>query len=86
VVAEWDKLAVSHKGNLRACFDHLASTPLDTATDPERCHRLKPSKKLGYVEYLQYEVGGGARVWYLVDEDQKLVTVHAVYTGHPSRT
>lgn len=86
VYAEWDKLAVSHKGNLVACFDHLATCPTDATLDPDRCHQLKPARRLGYIEYWQYEVGGGARVWYLVDEDTKTVCIHAVLTSHPSRT
>ena len=86
VVTEWDKLAVSHKGNLLACFDHLATHPNDATIDPDRCHQLKPSRYVNYIEYWQYEVGGGARVWYLVDEDQKRVEIHKVFTGHPKVT
>ena len=86
VEAGWDRLVVSHEGGIRTCFDHVATNPKGRPIDPERCHKLRPTKKLGYRDLWQYEVGGGARVWYSVDDDRHIVIIEEVHAGHPNRT
>lgn len=60
-------------------------------TEPERHHRLKG--KLGSamlkgepVERWQFEVTGGGRIWYLIDDEARTAWVTYAGTGHPKRT
>ena len=64
VVSQWDALCSSYSGNARRCYDHLAQTPYDRPSNPDRGKLLRGSRRLGGRQLRQYEVGGGARVWY----------------------
>ncbi|AQZ65657.1 unnamed protein product [[Actinomadura] parvosata subsp. kistnae] len=68
----WDHLSRHATGNLRRAFDKIRSAPRAT-DDPQRHHRLKGA--LGFtawkgqmLERWQYEVTGGGRIWYLIDD------------------
>jgi len=86
VVSQWDALRSTHENALRRCYDHLAQTPYDRPQNPDRGHALRGTRRLGGRTLLQYEVGGGARVWYTVNEDLHIVIVEEVFPGHPKAT
>lgn len=82
VESDWDKLCLTHHNNMRRCFDFLATTPLSRPIDSGRSGTLRAN----LVHFRQYEVGDGQRVWYTVDEVNKIVTVHRVFLHHPKDT
>jgi mRNA-degrading endonuclease RelE of RelBE toxin-antitoxin system len=86
VVSQWDALCSTYPGPARRCYDHLAQTPYDRPPNPARGHALRGSKRLGGRELIQYEVGGGARVWYKVDDERHIVVIQEVFPGHPKAT
>ncbi|MGH8909794.1 MAG: hypothetical protein ACRD0K_25700 [Egibacteraceae bacterium] len=85
----WEQLRRPAPGALLEAWRHLR-------TDPRRRDRrqrpLKGSdlgvRKIGgqVLEQWQYEVTGGGRIWYCIDEQQ--VTVRLTWAGadHPTRT
>lgn len=85
VAERWERLVTRFQGNARRCFDHLARTPHRPTLDLGRCGPLlaRAFRERGI---WQYEVGGAARVWYRVDEEQMIVEIVEVHLGHPSAT
>jgi hypothetical protein len=86
----WEHLARQAPGNLRRAFDALRADPR-CATNPDRQHRLKGALgsamlKGEQVERWQYEVTGGGRIWYLVDDRNRTVWLSYAGTGHPKAT
>lgn len=86
----WDHLSRHAAGNLRRAFDKIRSTPRAT-DDPERQHRLKGGLgstvwKGQALERWQYEVTGSGRIWYLVDETDRIAWITYAGTGHPKAT
>ncbi len=77
VAKQWRALTVSHGGKLREYYDHLSETP--TKPLGERIFPLKGTQNAGVWEC---EVGGGARFFYVVDEERKRVIVKVVSTSH----
>lgn len=67
-------------------WDFLTKTPLDRST---ACHPLKGDLAEVTIdgakhERWQYELPGGARIWYAVHE--KVVLIERVHTSHPNET
>ncbi|MEV4710543.1 hypothetical protein [Micromonospora sp. NPDC049374] len=86
----WEHLARQAPGNLRRAFETLRVAPR-SRTSPERQHRLKGTlASAGWkgqeLERWQYEVTGGGRIWYLVDDERRTVWLTYVGTGHPRET
>lgn len=86
----WDQLARQAPGNLRRAHDVIRANPRSTAA-PERHHRLKGSLASGgwkgrQLERWQYEVTGGGRIWYLVDDERRTAWITYAGTGHPRET
>lgn len=86
----WDHLARHVAGNLRRAFDKIRSAPRAT-DDPARHHRLKGTLgssvwKGQTLERRQYEVTGGGRIWYLVDDANRTAWITHAGTGHPKAT
>lgn len=73
----WRDLIASHGGKLRHYYDYLSQTP--QKPDGERVFPMKGKKMAGVWEC---EVGGGARLFYTVDEQQKSVLIREVRTAH----
>jgi len=83
----WEELCRQAPGNTRRAWEEIGTEPRPFPTT-ERQHRLK-GKELGTVKGLeqwQYEVTGGGRIWYLVDDDRKTVWIRLAGTGHPKAT
>lgn len=88
--AGWEHLARHAPGNLRRAYDAIRANPR-SRTAPDRQHRLKgglgtATWKGEEYEQWQYEVTGGGRVWYLVDNERRTVWVTYAGTGHPRET
>ncbi len=88
--AGWEHLAKQAPGNLRRAYDAIRASPRAT-TNPDRQHRLKGQLasmvwKGNTLEQWQYEVTGGGRIWYLIDDVQRTVWIVHAGTGHPKIT
>lgn len=86
----WEQLARHAPGNLRRAYEAIRTAPR-AMTSPERQHRLKGDLgtavwKGAHYERWQYEVTGGGRVWYLVDEEHRTAWITYAGTGHPRAT
>ena len=60
-------------------------------SSPERHHRLKGSLgtatwKGESLERWQYEVTGGGRIWYVIDDARRSAWITYAGTGHPKAT
>ncbi len=74
---EWRDLSVSHAGNLRRYYDYLERTP--KTPEGERVYPMKGDELAGL---WGCEVGGGARFYYRVDEEEHIVLVREIRTSH----
>lgn len=86
----WEQLARQVPGNLRRAYEVLRAAPR-ARTAPDRQHRLKGSLasaswKGQELERWQYEVTGGGRIWYLVDDDRRTLWLVYAGAGHPRET
>jgi hypothetical protein len=86
----WEELGRHATGNLRRAFDAIRANPRGR-TSPERHHRLKGNLgtavwKGECLERWQYEVTGGGRIWYLIDDEARVAWITYAGTGHPKAT
>jgi mRNA-degrading endonuclease RelE of RelBE toxin-antitoxin system len=86
---DWDELCQRAAGNTRAAYEQMRSQP--RPPEDRRHKRLRGSlgtRKLDSreLEQWQIEVMGGARIWYLVDDDKHTVWVVHAAPGHPKAT
>ncbi|MFY1695425.1 MULTISPECIES: hypothetical protein [unclassified Solwaraspora] len=86
----WETLARQAAANLRRAYDTIRAQPR-ARQSTERHHRLKGSLATGswkgqVYERWQYEVTGGGRIWYLVDDDRRTAWLTYAGTGHPRET
>ncbi len=77
-------------GNLRRAFDAIRAHPRSRSA-PERHHRLKGSPgtatwKGEPLERWQYEVTGGGRIWYVIEDARRTAWITYAGTGHPKAT
>ncbi|MGH8901772.1 MAG: hypothetical protein ACRDYA_08825 [Egibacteraceae bacterium] len=86
----WEQLAAQAPGPLREAWLVLRLDPRDGAPR-NRMHRLKADFKNRAVagtsyEQWQYEVTGGGRIWYCIDDARGVLHITYAGTGHPART
>ncbi|GGM13884.1 hypothetical protein GCM10012279_35130 [Micromonospora yangpuensis] len=86
----WEQLARQAPTNLRRAFETIRTDPRSRVS-PDRHHRLKGSLGSGLwkgevCERWQYEVTGGGRIWYLVDDSRRVAWLTYAGTGHPRET
>ncbi|MFF3665228.1 hypothetical protein [Microtetraspora malaysiensis] len=86
----WEHLSRHAAGNLRRAFEKIRVAPR-AADDPDRQHRLKGKLGTGTfkgqeLERWQYEVTGGGRIWYLLDDARRTAWITYAGTGHPKAT
>jgi hypothetical protein len=84
----WEKVCAAAPGNARVARERITADPRDR-TDRE--HPLKGSLSTRMVngedmEQCQYEVTGGGRLWYAIDDQNKTVWLTEATTGHPKAT
>jgi hypothetical protein len=86
----WEELSRQAGGNLRRAFDAIRTDPRSRSS-PERHHRLKGALgtaawKGESLERWQYEVTGGGRIWYVIDDARRTAWIIYAGTGHPKAT
>jgi hypothetical protein len=86
----WEQLSRHASSNLRRAYDTIRTTPRSRAL-PERHHRLKGNLGTGTwkgtaAERWQYEVTGGGRIWYLIDDSGQTAWITFAGMGHPKAT
>jgi hypothetical protein len=86
----WEQLGRQAGGNLRRAFDAIRADPRSRSS-PERHHRLKGSLgtatwKGEPLERWQYEVTGGGRIWYVIEDARRTAWITYAGTGHPKAT
>jgi hypothetical protein len=90
VVDGWSDLCAQAPGPLRDAYDALVRNPRDMSR-PGRQHRLKGSLGSRTVagaslEQWQFEVTGGGRLWYCIDDARRRVILVLASTKHPKAT
>lgn len=86
----WEILARQAPANLRRAHDAMRANPR-AMTAPDHHHRLKGALSTGTWkgqshERWQYEVTGGGRIWYLIDDARRTLWITYAGTGHPRET
>lgn len=86
----WNDLCSQCPGPLRDAYESIILNPRDPSR-PGRQHRLKGSLGSRIVageslEQWQFEVTGGGRVWYCIDDTRKRVILVLASTKHPKAT
>ncbi len=84
----WAKVCAAAPGNARTAWELITSDP---RTRTDRQHPLKGSLGTRTVnsetlEQWQYEVTGGGRLWYCIDDRRKIVWLTGATPGHPKAT
>ena len=90
VAGGWEQLCRQAAGNTRRAWEAIVADPRPKPPT-ERHHQLKHdfATRLyrGRVyEQWQYEVTGGGRIWYLIDDATRTVWLTYAGTGHPKAT
>jgi hypothetical protein len=86
----WAQLARQVAANLRRAWFAITEDPRSTR-NPARQHRLKGQLstvrvKGATLEQWQYEVTGGGRIWYAIDDATATLWITLAGTGHPRQT
>jgi len=86
----WAELERQALDVLDRAWVEMTAEPRSVA-NPGRQHRLKAvlgAVKVGgaELEQWQYEVTGGARIWYAIDDQERTLWVTKAETGHPGIT
>ena len=86
----WEELCQQAPASTRKAYEAIESDPCP-APPTTRHHQLKGQLSTGVhggqaLPQWQYEVTGGARVWYLVDHATPTCWVKHAGTGHPKQT
>ncbi|MET8143430.1 hypothetical protein ABZU32_24270 [Sphaerisporangium sp. NPDC005288] len=86
----WASLLSQTPANLDRAWIAITADPRGSG-DVARQHRLKFDLKAVKIagvelEQWQYEVTGGGRIWYAIDDDQRIIWITQAGTGHPRQT
>ena len=89
-VRGWTALERQARANLRKAWEALTKNPR-SRENLNRQHQLKGDLGQGIwkgtvCERWQYEVTGGGRLWYLIEDDTRTVLLEFAGTGHPKAT
>lgn len=84
----WEKVCAAAPQNARVAWDRITTDPRDRT---DRQHRLRGGLGTRTVngaelEQWQYEVTGGGRLWYAIDDEHRTVWLTEAMTGHPKAT
>ena len=87
-VTGWEKVCAAAPPNARTAWERITTDPRQRT---ERQHRLKGSLGTRAVngqamEQWQYEVTGGGRLWYCIDDARRTVWLVEASPGHPKAT
>lgn len=86
----WEDLCAQASDNVAVFYDAVVADPR-SVVNPRRQGRLKGSLATASVrgevlEQWQYEITGGGRIWYGVDDNKRIVWITAATVGHPKAT
>ncbi len=86
----WEDLCGQAAGNTRHAWEKIIADP-QPKPSTGRHHRLKHdlasrTYRGRLLEQWQYEVTGGGRIWYLIDDETRTVWLTYAGTGHPKTT
>jgi hypothetical protein len=86
----WESLSTQAPGPVRKAWELLTQEPCPYP-ETARQHRLKgavgtASQGGRDLPQWQYEVTGAGRIWYVVDEERRIVFLRRASTGHPKET
>ncbi|MFI6321131.1 hypothetical protein ACIBG8_26575 [Nonomuraea sp. NPDC050556] len=86
----WAALLAQAPENLDRAWITITANPRNT-DNLSRQHRLKfdlKTVKIDGVEldHWQFEVTGGGRIWYAIDDEQHTIWITQAGTGHPRQT
>jgi hypothetical protein len=86
----WEELGRQVPHNLSRAWEALRTNPRPQPATT-RQHQLKGKLGTGTFDgrempCWQYEVTGGGRIWYLVDDERHTVWIQTASTGHPKAT
>jgi hypothetical protein len=82
----WEEFCRQAPGNTAKAWEEIRAEP-QPFPPTSRHQRLKwDLATVDGLEQWQYEVTGGGRIWYLVDEAQQTVWIRYAGTGHPKAT
>jgi hypothetical protein len=86
----WEHLTRHAAANLRKAYEVIRADPRHSQS-LERHHRLRGALASGIFkgerhERWQYEVTGGGRIWYLIDDARRTAWITYAGTGHLSET
>lgn len=84
----WEEVCSAAPNNARTTWERITSDPRQRDT---RQHPLRGSLGSRVVngqefEQWQYEVTAGGRIWYCIDDAQKIVWMTDAQVGHPKAT
>lgn len=87
VAAGWEQLCAHAVGNTRRAWEVIVADP----SPEQRHHQLKHALATRayrdrILEQWQYEVTGGGRIWYLIDNATHTAWLSYAGTGHPKAT
>lgn len=87
-VEGWERVCASAPGNTRTAWERITSDPRQRDS---RQHPLRGTLGVRVVngvslEQWQYEVTGGGRLWYCIDDARRIVWLMEAATGHPKST
>jgi hypothetical protein len=90
VAAGWEQLCAQAAGNTRRAWEAIVVDPRPKPPS-ERHHQLKyalatRAYRGRILEQWQYEVTGGGRIWYLIDDATRTVWLTYAGIGHPKAT
>ena len=88
VANSWEQFSASVPNSVRAAWELITADPRHRS---KRQHPLRgrfATATANGVELpqWQYEVTGGGRIWYCIDDDEKAIWLTAVHIGHPKAT
>lgn len=89
-VTGWRELCRQAPGNARKAWEWMRTAPAPQPSTP-RHHQLKhkyatATHRGRELPQWQIEVTGGGRIWYLVDEENKICWLRHAGVGHPRQT
>lgn len=84
----WDKVCAAAPGNARVAWERITADPRQRN---DRQHPLKGTLGTRTVsgetlEQWQYEVTGGGRLWYCIDDNRRTIWLTDAMPGHPKAT
>jgi hypothetical protein len=84
----WEKICSAAPANARTAWERITADP---RRRDDRQHRLRGGLGSRVIngeglEQWQYEVTGGGRLWYCIDDGRRLVWLTEASPGHPKAT